>query len=60
AQPGERYQFERLAYFVVDADSTSQRPVFNRIVTLRDQWKKQQQKQPRRRRKQRRAKQTQP
>ena len=49
AQPGDRYQFERLAYFVVDADSTGERLVFNRIVTLRDQWKKQQQKQPRRR-----------
>ena len=58
AQPGDRYQFERLAYFVVDADSTSERLVFNRIVTLRDQWKKQQQKQPRRR-KQRRAKRAQ-
>lgn len=58
AQPGDRYQFERLAYFVVDADSTSERLVFNRIVTLRDQWKKQQQKQPRRR-KQRRTKRAQ-
>ena len=53
AQPGDRYQFERLAYFVVDADSTSQRLVFNRIVTLRDQWKKQQKKQPRRRKRRR-------
>ena len=53
AQPGDRYQFERLAYFVVDADSNSERLVFNRIVTLRDQWKKQQQKKPRRRKKRR-------
>ena len=53
AQPGERFQFERLAYFVVDADSTSERLVFNRIVTLRDQWKKQQQRQPRRRKRRR-------
>lgn len=59
AQPGDRYQFERLAYFVVDADSTGERLVFNRTVTLRDQWKKQQQKQPRRR-KQRRAKRPRP
>ncbi len=58
AQPGDRFQFERLAYFVVDADSTSERLVFNRTVTLRDQWKKQQKKQPRRR-KQRRAKRSQ-
>ncbi|MCY4146077.1 MAG: glutamine--tRNA ligase/YqeY domain fusion protein [Chloroflexi bacterium] len=55
AQPGDRFQFERLAYFVVDADSTSERLVFNRTVTLRDQWKKQQQKQPRRRKQRRSA-----
>ncbi len=48
ARPGERFQFERLAYFVVDADSSAEKLVFNRTVTLRDQWKKQQQKQPRR------------
>ena len=49
AEAGERYQFERLAYFVVDADSTAERLVFNRTVTLRDQWKKQQRQQQRRR-----------
>ena len=54
AQPGERVQFERLAYFVVDADSSADKLVFNRTVTLRDQWKKQQRKQPRRPRKRRR------
>ena len=42
AQVGERYQFERLAYFVVDQDSTADRLVFNRTVTLRDQWRKMQ------------------
>ena len=42
ARPGDRYQFERLAYFVVDEDSTADRLVFNRTVTLRDQWRKQQ------------------
>ncbi|RLC32238.1 MAG: glutamine--tRNA ligase [Deltaproteobacteria bacterium] len=37
AAPGERFQFERLGYFCVDLkDSTSQNPVFNRTVTLRD------------------------
>ena len=51
ASPGERFQFERLAYFVVDADSTVERLVFNRTVTLRDQWKKQQKRAPRRKRK---------
>ena len=41
AQPESRYQFERLGYFCVDAeDSTSQTPVFNRTVTLRDTWAK--------------------
>ena len=40
AQPGERYQFERLGYFCVDPDTTDQRLVFNRTVTLRDTWAK--------------------
>ncbi|MCF1181851.1 glutamine--tRNA ligase/YqeY domain fusion protein [Marichromatium gracile] len=40
AQPGERFQFEREGYFVVDPDSTAQRPVFNRTVGLRDSWGK--------------------
>ena len=39
AKPGERYQFERLGYFCVDSvDSTKNKPVFNRTVTLRDTW----------------------
>ena len=54
AAVGDRFQFERLGYFVVDADSTEGKLVFNRTVTLRDQWKKQQRKSKRRRRKQRR------
>ena len=33
-------QFERLGYFVVDADSRADQPVFNRAVTLRDSWAK--------------------
>ncbi len=40
APPGARYQFERLGYFCVDPDSTPDRPVFNRTVTLRDTWAK--------------------
>ncbi|MCX7927254.1 MAG: glutamine--tRNA ligase/YqeY domain fusion protein [Candidatus Omnitrophica bacterium] len=41
AQPGQRYQFERLGYFIVDTRySTPSAPVFNRIVTLRDEWAK--------------------
>ncbi|HXU31060.1 MAG TPA: glutamine--tRNA ligase/YqeY domain fusion protein, partial [Thermoanaerobaculia bacterium] len=36
---GERFQFERQGYFYRDPiDSTSDRPVFNRTVQLRDSW----------------------
>ncbi|HEX5419105.1 MAG TPA: glutamate--tRNA ligase family protein, partial [Gammaproteobacteria bacterium] len=41
AAPGERFQFERLGYFCVDAEnSLPGRPSFNRTVTLRDSWAK--------------------
>ncbi len=40
AKPGDRFQFTRLGYFVVDPDSTNEQLVFNRTVTLRDTWKK--------------------
>ena len=40
AEPGSRYQFERLGYFCVDKDSTKEKPVFNRTVSLRDSWAK--------------------
>jgi len=40
AQGGDRFQFEREGYFCVDKDSTNQRLVFNRTVTLRDSWAK--------------------
>ena len=38
AKPGERFQFLRMGYFVVDSDSTPEAPVFNRTVALRDTW----------------------
>ena len=39
--PGERVQFERLGYFTPDAkDTAPDKPVFNRIVGLRDSWAK--------------------
>ncbi len=39
--PGAHYQFERMGYFCVDsADSLPGKPVFNRIVTLKDEWAK--------------------
>ena len=41
ALPGESIQFERLGYYCVDSeDSTADRLVFNRTVTLRDTWAK--------------------
>ena len=40
AAPGDRFQFERLGYFCVDTDSTAERPVFNRTVSLVDTWAK--------------------
>ncbi|SFL95837.1 glutamine--tRNA ligase/YqeY domain fusion protein [Rugamonas rubra] len=39
ALPDQRYQFERHGYFVADrVDSSAGKPVFNRIVTLKDSW----------------------
>ncbi len=41
AEPGSRWQFERLGYFTADfRDSKPGAPVFNRTVTLRDEWVK--------------------
>ena len=41
AQAGHRYQFERTGYFCLDTvDSTDSKRVFNRTVTLRDNWEK--------------------
>ncbi|KAK4753818.1 hypothetical protein SAY87_001922 [Trapa incisa] len=37
---GSTFQFERLGYFVVDKDSTPEKLVFNRTVTLRDSYAK--------------------
>ncbi|MBM3179164.1 MAG: glutamine--tRNA ligase/YqeY domain fusion protein [Chloroflexi bacterium] len=37
---GDRYQFERQGYFCVDADTTSEKPVFNLTVNLKDAWAK--------------------
>jgi len=36
---GERYQFIRKGYFVLDRDSSASRMVFNRTVSLKDSWK---------------------
>lgn len=41
AEPEAVYQFERLGYFCLDSkESTPEKPVFNRTVTLRDAWAK--------------------
>jgi len=38
ARPGERFQFERLGYFVADLDTRPAAPVYNRTVSLKDSW----------------------
>ncbi len=35
-----RYQFERVGYFYPDKDSTREKIIYNRVVTLRDSWAK--------------------
>ena len=40
APPESRYQFLRMGYFCVDADTTPEKLVFNRTVPLRDTWAK--------------------
>jgi glutaminyl-tRNA synthetase len=40
AAAGTRYQFERMGYFCIDPDSTDDKLVFNRTVTLKDTWAK--------------------
>ena len=37
---GERFQFQRLGYFVVDPDSSTTQLIFNKTVGLRDNWAK--------------------
>jgi glutaminyl-tRNA synthetase len=41
AKPSDSFQFERHGYFIADVkDSESNKPVFNRTVTLKDTWQK--------------------
>ncbi len=40
AKPFDQFQFQRLGYFNVDPDTTPEKLVFNRTVTLRDNWAK--------------------
>ncbi|WP_372754079.1 glutamine--tRNA ligase/YqeY domain fusion protein [Mariniflexile sp.] len=41
AKVGDRFQFQRIGYFNVDNDATSNNLVFNKTVGLRDTWAKQ-------------------
>ena len=42
AKVGDQVQFERVGYFRVDEDTTEDNLVFNRTITLRDNWAKKQ------------------
>lgn len=44
SEAGDRFQFVRVGYFCKDPDSTPDKPVFNRIVGLKDSWSKEQKK----------------
>jgi glutaminyl-tRNA synthetase len=39
AEPGTKFQFERLGYYCLDRDS-AEKLVFNRTIGLRDTWAK--------------------
>ncbi|MDE7426698.1 MAG: glutamine--tRNA ligase/YqeY domain fusion protein [Muribaculaceae bacterium] len=40
AVPGRHFQFQRVGYFTPDYDTTSDKPVFNRTIGLKDSWEK--------------------
>ncbi|MEO8148471.1 MAG: glutamine--tRNA ligase/YqeY domain fusion protein [Bacteroidia bacterium] len=40
AKAGDKFQFIRLGYFCADKDSTPEKLIFNRTVTLKDSWAK--------------------
>ena len=37
---GESFQFQRKGYYVKDKDSVGDKHIFNKTVSLRDNWKK--------------------
>ena len=41
---GDHYQFQRTGYFTIDPDSTVEKLVFNRTISLKDSWAKEQKK----------------
>ena len=44
AEPGKKFQFQRVGYFTPDYDYTREHPVFNRTIALKDTWEKVQKK----------------
>ena len=40
AEVSDKFQFQRIGYFCVDKESTSENIIFNRTVSLRDSWEK--------------------
>ncbi len=40
AQPGDHFQFLKIGYFTVDKDSTNDKLILNRTVSLKDNWAK--------------------
>jgi glutaminyl-tRNA synthetase len=48
AEPGSRFQFERQGYFYLDPENTaaSGRPVYHRVVSLKDSWARKGQPEP--------------
>ena len=44
AEVGTTFQFLRMGYFCKDPDSTAEKPVYNRTVSLKDSWAKEQKK----------------
>ncbi|MEP3479704.1 MAG: glutamine--tRNA ligase/YqeY domain fusion protein [Fuerstiella sp.] len=57
SQVGDRCQFERKGYFIVDQDSAPDKLVFNRSVTLRDNWAKAGKQKPQQKKQQQKKKQ---
>jgi glutamine--tRNA ligase len=39
AQVGNHYQFQRIGYYTLDRDSSAEKLIFNRTVTLKDSFK---------------------
>ena len=41
SEPGDSFQFQRKGYYIMDSSSSPKEMVFNKTVSLRDNWKKQ-------------------